>query len=284
MTPPAQLPAMRVAIPILLLAVIGCGAPTPGYTVIERAPVVERQPVPACTDHVVRDLYDARISMSGRVMALDSSIVLPPAFADSMYRVLANRHVRLKDLRAPAAARIEFEIRRDGTVGDSIRPRYSGPPWFAEDILKALGSAVLTRSIPRMPRELEGPMLPLVFEVRSARAEPGWHPFPLRLALDTAIVDEDAMAAPGNRAPSYPRDLRARGVSGDVLIQFIVDTNGRADMSSVTPRLATAPGFLDAVVEHLPSMRYYAATVGGCAVPGWVMQPFSFRVWSRDLD
>ena len=275
---------MRIAIPGLVLAVIGCASPAPGYTVYEGPPIVERPPVSACSDDAVGKLYDARISMSGRVTALDSSIVLPSAFADSMYRVLANRHVRTNELTAPAAARIEFEIGRDGTVGDSIRPRYSGPPWFAEDILKALGSAVLTRSIPRMPRELEDPTLPLVFEVRSAPADSGWYQFPLRMALDTAIVDEDAMAAPGNRAPRYPRDLRARGVSGDVLIQFIVDTNGRADMSSVTPRLATAPGFLDAVVEHLPSMRYYAATVGGCAVPGWVMQPFSFRVWSRDRE
>ena len=276
------LPTMRWTIPALLLAALGCGAPAPAFTVTGGSPVIGREPVAACTAEAVRELYGAKVSMSGRVTARDSSVVLPAPFADSVYRALANRHVRVNDLEAPVTARIEFEIRRDGTVGDSIWPRYDGPPWFASQVLTSLASAVLTRSVPRMPRGLQGATLPLVFEVRSAPPDSGWRAFPLRVALDTAQVEEQAMAAPGNRAPRYPRGLRARGVSGDVVVQLIVDATGRADMSSVTPRLVSAPELLDAVVAHLPSMRYFAATVRGCAVPAWVEQPFGFRVLSGE--
>ena len=48
---------------------------------------------------------------------------------------------------------------------------------------------------------------------------------------------------------------------------------------SVTPLRLTAPEFLDAVIQVLPSFRYHTATAGGCTVPAWVEQPFSFRVF-----
>ena len=91
-------------------------------------------------------------------------------------------------------------------------------------------------------------------------------------------VEKVAMAAPGNTAPRYPDVLRSANQEGTVLVTFVVDTNGRADMS--TFRVIESPHdlFTDAVRKHLPSMRYYPAETGGRKVKMWVQQPFSFTL------
>src|SRR6476660_958150 len=43
-------------------------------------------------------------------------------------------------------------------------------------------------------------------------------------------VEQQVRPAPGNPSPRYPDALRAAGTTGEVLVQFVVDTTGGADM------------------------------------------------------
>ena len=80
----------------------------------------------------------------------------------------------------------------------------------------------------------------------------------------------------GGNAPVYPPSLVAAHVGGRVLVQFVVDTDGRPDIGTFKVLMSSNPLFADAVREALPSMRYEPATVDGRRVRQLVQQPFNF--------
>jgi protein TonB len=90
-------------------------------------------------------------------------------------------------------------------------------------------------------------------------------------------VEKPAMAQPGP-PPNYPDMLRTAGVEGTVLAQFVVDTNGRADMSQFKVLKSDNELFSLAVKNHLPRMRFLPAEVGGRKVTQLVQQPFGFSL------
>ena len=58
---------------------------------------------------------------------------------------------------------------------------------------------------------------------------------------------EAGVAVPGQPAPRYPDMLRSANVEGEVLAQFVVDTTGRADMSTFKVLKSTHDLFTNAV-------------------------------------
>ena len=91
-------------------------------------------------------------------------------------------------------------------------------------------------------------------------------------------VEKPVQALPGGSSPRYPDILRQAGVEGEVLAQFVVDTTGRAEMSSYKVLKTTHELFGNAVKNALPSMRFIPAEVGGRKVRQLVQQPFSFAI------
>jgi hypothetical protein len=89
---------------------------------------------------------------------------------------------------------------------------------------------------------------------------------------------------------TYPEGARSGSVEGTVILEFDVDTAGRAVPSPVTdiwpasrPRLTGAAAaryreFLEAAKRSLGSARFRPATVGGCAVHQRVQWPFEFHL------
>ena len=67
-------------------------------------------------------------------------------------------------------------------------------------------------------------------------------------------------------------------VEGTVLAQFVVDTTGRADVSTFTALRSDNALFTSAVRAALGRMRFLPAEVGGRKVPQLVQQPFQFTV------
>lgn len=88
---------------------------------------------------------------------------------------------------------------------------------------------------------------------------------------------ETPAAYAGGMTPRFPDAARAVG-SGTVLAQFIVDTNGRAEVASYKVLKATDVIFAGAVKEALPSMRFTPARVKGRAVRQLVQAPFQFSL------
>jgi periplasmic protein TonB len=91
-------------------------------------------------------------------------------------------------------------------------------------------------------------------------------------------VEKAAAAIPGSGAPAYPEMLKSSGVEGEALVQFVVDTTGRAETGSFKVLRASHDAFGQAVRAALPRMRFLPAEIGGRKVRMLVQQPFAFAL------
>jgi protein TonB len=91
-------------------------------------------------------------------------------------------------------------------------------------------------------------------------------------------VEKPVVMAPGAQGPAYPDFLRTAGIEGQVLAQFVVDTTGRADMSTFKALKSDNDQFTVAVKNALTRMRFLPAEVGGRKVKQLVQQPFQFSL------
>jgi TonB family protein len=108
---------------------------------------------------------------------------------------------------------------------------------------------------------------------------------PQRVADSTTFfefqVEQPATPVPGNRGPRYPDAMRAAGVEGEVLAQFVLDTTGFANMSTFKVLKSTDSLFTEAVRGTLPTMRFNPAEVGGKKVKQLIQMPFQFNLSKR---
>jgi protein TonB len=93
-----------------------------------------------------------------------------------------------------------------------------------------------------------------------------------------AQVEKPAAQVAGTGIPDYPDVLRAAGIGGEVRVQFVVDTTGKAEAGSV--KILTSPHalFTDAVRKALARMRFKPAETGTQKVRQIVEMPFAFSV------
>src|SRR5690349_13856531 len=91
-------------------------------------------------------------------------------------------------------------------------------------------------------------------------------------------VEKQVTTAPGSPQPRYPDMLKSANVEGEVLAQFVVDTTGRADMSTFKVLKSSHELFTQSVRNVLPNMRFYPAEIGGRKVKQMVQQPFTFAL------
>jgi protein TonB len=81
-----------------------------------------------------------------------------------------------------------------------------------------------------------------------------------------------------SETPRFPEALRARGQNGRIVVQFVVDTLGRAEMGEFKVVDATDPQLADAVRAALPRFRFTAGEAGGRKVRTLVALPFDFTL------
>ena len=93
------------------------------------------------------------------------------------------------------------------------------------------------------------------------------------LDVDTAVV---RMA--NSAAPAYPLQLLEARVMGSVAARYIVDTTGFVDTTSFVVVTATNPGFVTAVKDAMPYMRFTPAKMGSMKVRQLVEQQFTFKI------
>lgn len=91
-------------------------------------------------------------------------------------------------------------------------------------------------------------------------------------------VTKQVAPVPGNRGPIYPAELRAAGMDGEVLAQFVVDTLGYAEMTSFKVIDSSHEQFASSVRDVLPTMRFVPAEVHGRKVRQLVQMPFVFGI------
>lgn len=93
------------------------------------------------------------------------------------------------------------------------------------------------------------------------------------LEVDVAVVRSASSAA-----PAYPLSMLKAHISGSVKAQYVVDTTGFADTSSLRVITATHQDFVTSVREALPYMRFEPARIGAMKVRQLVEQQFSFKI------
>lgn len=91
-------------------------------------------------------------------------------------------------------------------------------------------------------------------------------------------VEETAVRTEGSAAPAYPPELIQQGIEGSVLANFVIDTTGRADSTSIEILQATHALFVQSVRAAIPGMRFSPAMVQGRKVRQMVEQRFQFRI------
>jgi len=93
------------------------------------------------------------------------------------------------------------------------------------------------------------------------------------LEVDSAVVRSQSSAA-----PAYPLDLLTKKVQGSVNARYVVDTTGFADTTSFEVLASTNEGFVRAVRDALPYMRFTSAKIGTRKVRQIVEQSFTFKI------
>jgi TonB family protein len=91
-------------------------------------------------------------------------------------------------------------------------------------------------------------------------------------------VDSAAVRDPRSAAPTYPKDMEARGIEGDVKARFVIDSTGLIDPSTIKVLESTNESFARAVRAAMPGMRFRPAMVGTKAVRQLAEQEFAFHV------
>lgn len=79
----------------------------------------------------------------------------------------------------------------------------------------------------------------------------------------------------------YPDALRGAGIGGRVVLEFVVDTAGRAEPGSATVVESTRPEFADVVRRALPLFLFAPGEHAGRRVRTRVQLPFEFRLDGR---
>jgi periplasmic protein TonB len=91
-------------------------------------------------------------------------------------------------------------------------------------------------------------------------------------------VERIAEPYPGNPVPRYPETLRAAGIEGSVTLLFVIDSAGRADLSTLRVKRTDSDLFTASVREALERSRFRPAEIGGRKVRMLVEQPFVFAL------
>ena len=97
-------------------------------------------------------------------------------------------------------------------------------------------------------------------------------------AVDEHLVDRAPRLLGRALEPTYPPSLREAGVQGRVVVQFVVDTLGRAELSDLQVVDTPHPLFVDAVRSALARYRFSVGEAGGRKVRTRVQMPFEFTL------
>jgi protein TonB len=91
-------------------------------------------------------------------------------------------------------------------------------------------------------------------------------------------VDRAAHLLAGSGRPVYPEALRSVGLAGEVVVQFVIDSVGRADMRTLSIISSTNDRFTESVRRALEKARFAPAEFGGRKVAQVVRMPFVFSL------
>ena len=91
-------------------------------------------------------------------------------------------------------------------------------------------------------------------------------------------VEKPAEMIQDGTKPKYPSVLESSGIAGEVQAQFVVRSDGKADMESFKVLKSTNELFTQSIKNYLPRAHFSPAQIGGKPVNQLVQQSFQFAV------
>ena len=96
--------------------------------------------------------------------------------------------------------------------------------------------------------------------------------------IDERLVDRAPRLVGHALEPRYPASLREAGVQGRVVVQFVVDTLGRAELDELQVIESAHPHFVESVRAALARYRFSVGEASGHKVRTRVQLPFDFTL------
>jgi TonB family protein len=267
----------RLILPILVACVsVFCGSSVPSHVEAQVTPPgsrdvdLTRRVGPACAPP---DCYSSLVDEQVKLVQGTARLAYPDSLR---YTGLSGR------------VTVHFIVDVTGQVRQrSVQFVESTHQSFSLEALRALAGARFT------PAKLHGQpvsqAMKWTFEFRpptgsGAASAPTEMPQPLiqpptpQGVLFEFQVTKSVTVLPGGPAPRYPDVLRSQNVQGEVLAQFVVDTMGHADSTTINILRSGHEMFSDAVRAVIPKLQFTSAEVAGRKVKQLVQMPFQFNL------
>lgn len=171
---------------------------------------------------------------------------------------------------------IEAEMVRDGRIVQ----------WWAQTSLLSLPFRVGgTNSAALGPTRLG----PLEYRTSQFCTAPEARMGTAAFANDTPLTPTDRVYEPGELDRNvtvvysggrmqYPESMRKTGIPGEVLLSFVVDVKGHAEMDGVRVVRSTTPDFVEPAKLALATMRFAPGEANGKPVRARVSETFEFSI------
>jgi hypothetical protein len=79
--------------------------------------------------------------------------------------------------------------------------------------------------------------------------------------------------------PRYPRGLQEKGITGAMVVAFVIDTTGRVELETASFVRTSRPEFVKAVCDLLPKLRFQPFLVGDQKWRVLLVESFAFNNW-----
>lgn len=177
---------------------------------------------------------------------------------------------------------IRFQLDSTGKLTNAPIMVSSSSPEIADGIIAAIQRADSNYAFPppsKQLRQVNGEItLRFVDTVRTKDASVAL----LRLIVPTVPADRDPLVL--DYPPmSYPPNLLQQGMSGRVLLEFIIRTDSTMDRSSLQVLESPHSDFATRALQGLTVAHYRPAKIGNCLVPVLVRLPVDFKIRRAEI-
>jgi TonB family protein len=172
---------------------------------------------------------------------------------------------------------VRFQLDTTGRLKSDAVMVSSASPDIVESVVAAIQQADSAYAFPptskSVRRENGEIMLRFVDTVRTKEPSVAL----LRLIIPAVVSDARPSVLSFPRL-EYPPNLQRERVTGRVLLEFIVGTDGLMEPGSLQLLESPRSEFMDQALEGLKSARFRPAKIGSCAVPSLVRLPVDFKM------
>lgn len=292
-----MIPSRVAALAFLLAPMFGGGATDFRSPFSPTAPRTVLRDTTSCLDTLhVSDSVSAVVTMS--VRARDAKTTLPPDFEGLLVQEISSRLKAPRSLllgvmagwdqcdatgckgaavtfgsTAYATAHPPGELSRIGVIDLSLTPTFADS---VRGVLEKISKEKM--SPPFFDRRDSIPLRISIGVQRYSDTIPA-HRRLFRISIPHYKLPFTFAEWPKNaKAPKYPSIAESRGVGDTVAVTFTVLADGRVDPQSMDVQAGHYFDFVQSVFDHLATVRYRPAYLGGCTVAMRAAQSFAFKV------